>query len=356
MTPSFAGALVGTVRRAARRALATPFNSALTVGVGALGVALVVPLLQWALLDATWSGTAAACRARSGACWAFVGHKLPFILFGLYPAAERWRAASALAVLIGLIALTGMPGRWNRWLPIVWGAGLTLACLLLRGGGGLALVPTQAWGGLPVTLLLTAAGLAVGFPWAVLLALARRSRYRGPRALATAFVEGVRGVPLIAVLYLAVLILPLGLPPSLTPPKLVLAGAGIAAFAAAYLCEAVRAGLQMVPRSRLDAALALGLGRWQALGLVILPEALRIVIPSFVSIAVGFFQDTSLIVIVGLFDLLNTARLAALDPEWLGFSTEGFVFVGALYFAGSALLSRYGRWLERRMARAGTRV
>jgi general L-amino acid transport system permease protein len=200
--------------------------------------------------------------------------------------------------------------------------------------------------------LLTAGGLAGGFPLGVVLALGRRSEYAVPRAIAATLIEGVRGVPLIAVLYLAVFIAPLALPPALTLDKLVLAQAAVAVFAAAYLAEAVRSGLQLVPVGRVAAAHALGLGWWPAMRLVILPEALRIVIPSFISIAVGFFQDTSLIVVVGLFDLLNTARLAAQDPAWLGFSTEAFVFVGAIYFAGSALLSRYGRWLEHRLAAA----
>jgi general L-amino acid transport system permease protein len=160
----------------------------------------------------------------------------------------------------------------------------------------------------------------------------------------------VRGAPLVAVLYLAVLVVPLALARGVDVDKLLLAQAGMVVFAGAYLAEAVRAGLQMVPRRRLDAARALGLGWWQSMRLVILPEALRIVLPSFVSIAVGFFQDTSLVVIIGLFDLLNTARLAAQDPEWLGFHTEAYVFVGAVYFAGSALVSRYGLWLERRMS------
>jgi general L-amino acid transport system permease protein len=222
----------------------------------------------------------------------------------------------------------------------------------MRGVGTLEVVHTQEWGGLPVTVMLTAVGLGLGFPFGVLLALGRKSRHPVPHVIATTIVEVVRGVPLIAVLYLAVLVFPLALPTGIEVDKLLLAQAAVALFASAYLAEAVRAGLQMVPRGRMEAALALGLGRWQAMRLVILPEALRIVVPSFISIAVGFFQDTSLIVIIGLFDLLNTARLAAQDPSWLGFYTEAFVFVGLIYFVGSAALSRYGLWLEWRLAAA----
>ena len=190
----------------------------------------------------------------------------------------------------------------------------------------------------------------------MLLALGRRSSYAVPRLASTAIVEVVRGVPLVAVLYLAVLVVPLALSSGVEIDKLVLAQGGVAVFAAAYLAEAVRSGLQMVPARRVDAARALGLSWWQATRLVVLPEALRIVVPSFVSIAVGFFQDTSLIVIIGLFDLLNTARLAAQDPAWLGFHTEAYVFVGVIYFAVSALVSRYGLWLERRLGKSARRV
>ena len=200
--------------------------------------------------------------------------------------------------------------------------------------------------------MLTAVGLSLGFPLAVLLALGRRSALAVPRVLATTFVETVRGVPLIAVLYVAALVVPLALPAGIEIDKLFLAQGAIVVFASAYLSEAVRSGLQVVPRGQYDAARALGLGAWRMQRLVILPQALRVVVPSFVSIAVGFFQDTSLVVIIGLFDLLNTARVAAQDPEWLGFHTEAYVFVGALYFLGSVAATRYGLWLERRGARA----
>ena len=336
-----------------RRSFATPARAAVTSIVAAAVVAVALPLVRWAFVDATWRGTADACRAAAGgACWAFIRRKLPFIVFGLYPAGEHWRPAIATALLCALIVATAMPRCWTRWLPAAWAAGLALALGAMHGGLGLAVVPTQQWGGLPVTVMLTAVGLACGFPLGVLLALGRRSRRPVPRLAASMIVEGVRGVPLIAVLYVAVLVFPLALPGGVSLDKLLLAQMAVIVFAAAYLAEAVRSGLQMVPRQRLDAALALGLGWWKAMRLVILPEALRIVIPSFISIAVGFFQDTSLIVIIGLFDLLNTARLAAQDPDWLGFYTEAFVFVGVIYFCGSAALSRYGLWLERRMGTA----
>ena len=329
--------------RALRRSFATPLNTALTVVIVPLVVALAIPFVRWALIDATWTGTAADCHARNGACWAFVGHKLSFIIFGLYPANERWRAAAATIVLLALVVASLAPRCWRPTLLLGWAVGLLLAYALMSGAS------TQNWGGLPITIMLTALGLAGGFPIAILLALGRRSRRPVLRAASTAVVEVVRGIPLVAVLYLAVLIFPLALPTGIQLDKLALAQTAVILFAAAYLAEAVRSGLQIVPQRRLEAALALGLTWGQSMRLVILPEALRVVVPSFVSISAGFFQDTSLIVIIGLFDLLNTARLATQDPEWLGFSTEAYLFVGLLYVVGSTAIVRYGRWLEKRL-------
>jgi general L-amino acid transport system permease protein len=335
---------------ALKRSFASPLDALTTLVVAILAAVMLIPLGRWAIVDAVWRGTPGDCRAEgAGACWAFVGHKLRFLLFGLYPIAQQWRPAVVLVLLLALIALTARPELWRKWLLVTWLVCLTVAAWLMGGGFGLPRVPTRQWGGLPITLVLTATGLAGGFPIAILLALGRRSRLRVPRWIATVIVEVVRGIPLIAVLYLAALVLPLTLPRGFEPDKLLLAQAGIALFAAAYLAEAVRAGLQSIPRGQTEAALALGLRRWHLLRHVVLPQALRIVIPAFVSIAVGFFQDTSLVVIIGLFDLLNTARLAAQDPVWLGFYTEAYVFAGLIFFAGSGTLSRYGLWLERRI-------
>lgn len=332
-------------------AWSSPGNALVTVLVIAGALMLLVPVVRWALVDATWTGTAASCRVEGrGACWAFVWHKVSFILFGLFPPAERWRAATATGVLIALIGLSAHPAQWRRRLLVSWAIGLAVAFWLMHGGAGLGVVPARVWGGLPITLMLTTLGLAAGLPLGVLLALGRTSGSPMLRGAAGGVVEVVRGIPLIAVLYVAALVVPLTLPRGIEIHKLALAQLGVALFAAAYLAEAVRSGLQLMSRGQRDAALALGLTRWKAHRLVILPQALRVVIPSLVSIAVGFFQDTSLVVIIGIFDLLNTARVAAQDPDWLGFHREGFLFVGAIYFVGSAALSRYGLWLERKLS------
>jgi general L-amino acid transport system permease protein len=336
-----------------RATFASPLNAVLTIVAVAGAIGILAPLIRWALIDATWSGSAADCRANQhGACWAFIGDRLHFILFGLYPAAERWRPALATASLITLVAFTAAPRFWKRWLTIVWLAGLGILFWVMGGGAGLPTVPPRLWGGLPVTLMLTTIGLALAFPLGVMLALGRRSSLAVPRLAATTVVEVVRGVPMIAVLYVAALVVPLALPRGFQLDKLLLALVAVTMFASAYLAEAVRAGLQDIPAGQRAAALALGLTRWQAMRLVILPQALRVMIPSFTSIAIGFFQDTSLVVIIGLFDLLNTARLAAQDSAWLGFHTEAYVFAAIIYVAGSAAIARYSSWLERRVGHA----
>ena len=358
MSVSAAAAITTTPdRRWARgRATRRTLSAAVTIVAIVIATLVLAPVVKWAFVKAQWAGTAQDCRAPGvGACWAFIGHKLPFILFGLYPPAERWRPALATILIILLVIVTMLPAFWRRWLVAAWCVALALCLWLMGGGGPLPPVTTQQWGGLPVTIMLTAIGLAAGLPIGILLALGRRSHLSLPRLTATAIVEVVRGVPLVAVLYLSVLVVPLALSTGVAIDKLLLAQTGVAVFAGAYLAEAVRGGLQMVPPRRLDAARALGLSWWQSMRLIVLPEALRIVIPAFISIAVGFFQDTSLIVIIGLFDLLNTARLAAQDPEWLGFHTEAYVFVGVVYFTGSAAVSRYGLWLEHRLATSGRR-
>lgn len=345
----------GRVAPASRRFTARAFGSVgdtvVTVVVIVAAAFVLVPLVRWAAIDATWTGTAAECRVEGrGACWAFVSQKLSFLLFGLFPPAERWRAACATMGVLALVGWSAHPKHWRRSLAVVWVVGLTLAFWLMRGGLGLPPVAARLWGGLPITLMLTVIGLAAGMPLAIGLALGRMSANPIVRGTSGALVEVVRGIPLVAVLYVAALVVPLLLPRGVEIHKLALAQLGVAVFAAAYLAEAVRSGLQMIPRGQREAARALGLPWWTATRRVILPQALRVVVPSLVSIAVGFFQDTSLVVIIGIFDLLNTARLAAQDPAWLGFHREAFLFVGALYFAGSAAMSQYGLWLERRLA------
>ncbi len=318
---------------------------------------LVVPdVVRWALGDAVWSGEAAACRAAGGACWAFVAEKWRFILFGTFPADQHWRPTLAMLLTMGVLLASADRRFWGPRLLVLWAVGLGAAWLLMAGGlFGLSPVPTELWGGLPLTLGLSVVGLAVAFPLGVLLALGRTSALPVLRVLSTAYIELIRGVPLVSVLFMASVMIPLFLPTGVSIDKLLRAQIGLILFAAAYLAEVVRGGLQAIPKGQVEAASALGLGYWQRQRLIILPQALSLVIPPLVNTFIGFFKDTSLVIIIGLLDLLSTAKAALTDPAWRGFYKEAYLFVGVIYFLFCYALSRYSRYLETSLSKGRRR-
>ncbi len=312
----------------------------------------IPPLVQWAFTDAVWTTTdPAMCRKAEGACWAFITDKYRFIFFGLYPFTEHWRPVLAMALFIVLIAVSCYPPFWRWWLALAWPLVL-IACAVLMWGGvlGLTFVPTDQWGGLPLTLILAAVGMIGSFPLAILLALGRRSELPAIRAVSVGFIEFVRGVPLISVLFMASVMFPLFLPEGVTVNKLLRAQVGIILFTAAYLAEAVRGGLQAVPRGQYEAADALGLGYWKKTSLIILPQALKISIPPLVNQFISMFKDTSLVIIIGLFDLLTTAKTALADPQWRPFFVESYAFVALIYWSFCFFMSRYSLFIERRLS------
>jgi general L-amino acid transport system permease protein len=314
-----------------------------------LGLLAVVPIIRWAVIDAVWSGDAATCRAAAGACWAFIREKFLFILFGLYPPDQQWRPATALTIFAAIFGLSSMPRLWGLKLALLWAAAITAILWLMGGGFGLLPVATSQWGGLPLSLILATIGLLCGFPLATALALMRGSTLAVLRWSSAVFVEAVRGVPLIAVLFVSAMIVPLFLPPDIQVNKLASAQIGLVLFAGAYMSEIVRAGIQIVGAGQLEAAKSLGLTYVATQVRVVLPQAVRATIPALVTTAIGFFQDTTLVIVIGVFDFLNTARAATVDPTWLGFYFEAFLFVGVVYFLISAVISRYGMWLEKRL-------
>lgn len=325
----------------------SPLNGAITVVVAMLVAWVLVVVLRWMVFEATWTGTPEDCAARSGACWAFIGAKIRFITFGFYPPPEQWRSLAALLLLAGLVVASALPRLWRPGLVAAWIAVPTLCILLMTGLFSDDRISTDRWGGLTLTLLLSVTGFAGAFPLAILLALGRRSRLGGIRTLCVAFIEVLRGIPLIAVLYVATLLVPMMLPEGISVDKLLRAQLGITVFIAAYLAEIVRAGLQALPAGQTEAARALGLGAWQTVRLVTLPQALRAVIPAIVNLLIGVVQNTPLVAVIGIFDLLNAARKATDDPAWLGFYTEAYVFSALVYFALCFAASRYSLWLER---------
>jgi general L-amino acid transport system permease protein len=331
------------------------FSSLVTVTILYLAWKFVPPFVDWAFLDAVWSPKhPRICREaiEQGACWAFVADKYRFILFGTYPAEEHWRPAFAIVILVGLYILSALRCARGPWLVVVaWITGLGAVAWLMWGGiMGLSYVENERWGGLTLTLLLSTGGLGLAFPLALVLALARRSQLPMVRWLAIAYIELLRGVPLVSVLFMASVMLPLFFPSGVTIDKLLRAQLAMILFAAAYLAEVVRGGLQAIPRQQEEAAQALGLNYWQRTRFVILPQALRIAIPALVNTFIGFFKDTSLVVIIGLFDFLTAIKVSLGEPAWTGFGVEAYLFAAAGYFLFCYPLSRYSQTLERQQA------
>jgi general L-amino acid transport system permease protein len=306
------------------------------------------PIIDWAFLDAVWRPDANACRATEGACWGFIAEKHRFILFGTYPYEQHWRPGLASVILIGLWVFSAIRVFWKWWLLLVWLFGLlTIGGLMWGGAFGLPYVENERWGGLILTLLLSTFGVAFAFPLSILLALGRRSDMPVIRALCVGYIELIRGVPLISVLFMASVMLPLFLPSGVTIDKMVRAQLAIVMFAAAYLAEVIRGGLQAIPKGQYDAAHALALPYWRRTGLIILPQALRLSVPPLVNTFIALFKDTSLVLIIGLFDLLSTIKVSLTEPAWNGFGIEAYVFASLVYFAFCFAMSRYSKSFER---------
>jgi general L-amino acid transport system permease protein len=301
----------------------------------------------WAVDRAVFSGAPSDCLRADGACWAFVAEKHRLVLFGRYPFEQQWRPLLAMMVLTGLLLASMRP---RPGLAAAWVGGLGAVFVLMYGGVmGLPVVSTAEWGGLALTLVLSVIGVAGAFPLAVLLALARAGSLPLLKTLSVLYIELVRGVPLISVLFMASVLFPLFLPEGVTVNQLLRAQMGICLFAAAYLAEVVRGGLQGTPKGQYEAGAALGLSYAQKMRLVILPQALRRVIPPMVNVAIGVFKDTSLVAVVGLFDLLLATRSALSDAPWRPFFIEGYLFIAAIYFTFSFSLSCYSQHLEKKV-------
>jgi general L-amino acid transport system permease protein len=331
-------------------------NTLLTI-LGLIFIAWTLPpLIRWALLDAVWAGDGReACVAPgAGACWAFVKAKFSQFMYGRYPIDERWRVDLAgILFAIGVIAIAVPRLPFKRESAIYLFVIVPIADYILLVGGyfGLPYVETALWGGLLLTLVVAVVGIVASMPLGILLALGRRSRLPAVRYASIGFVEFVRGVPLITVLFMASVMLPLFLPSGVSFDKLLRALIGVALFSAAYMAEVVRGGLQAIPRGQYEAAEALGLGYWRRTRLIVLPQALKIVIPGIVNSCIALFKDTSLVLIIGLFDLLGIVQLNFTDSDWASPSVPatGYVFAGAIFWLFCFGMSRYSIYTERRL-------
>ena len=332
----------------ARACFNGPLNIAISAACIAALVWLVPPLFSWGVLNATWNGNAAACREAGGACWAFIREKFWFSVFGLYPYEERWRPGLMLVILVSLVISSTFRIFWTKWLILAWVVAAPLMLVLMGGGVlGLSPVATRLWGGITITGIIAVYGLALGYPLAIALALGRRSKLTLVRWFCTALIECVRGVPLISLLFMAAIMLPLFLPEGVTLDRLARVLVAYTIFTAAYLAEVVRGGLQAMPRGQYEAAESIGLNYWQKMRLIILPQALSITIPAQVNTFIGLFKDTTLVIVIGVFDFFTTLRSALGDPNWLGFPTEAYVFAAGVYFILCFAMSKYSQRLER---------
>ncbi len=223
---------------------------------------------------------------------------------------------------------------------------------LLADTAGLPRADTGLWGGIMVTFLIAAVGIVFSLPLGVMLALGRRSRLPIIQLLSVIFIEFVRGVPLITVLFMANTMLPLFVPQEWSPDRLLRPLIGVALFAAAYMAEVIRGGLQAIPKGQYEGAMSLGLGYWQMMRLIILPQALRIVIPGIVNTFIGLFKDTTLVTVVGIFDFLRTIEATLVDPTWATPTTRatGYAFAAVFYFLCCWGMSRYSIAVEKRLA------
>jgi general L-amino acid transport system permease protein len=310
--------------------------------------------VEWTFLTSNLQGEDRDACTSGGACWVFIKMRFAQFMYGFYTIEERWRVDLTFALLVaGIVPMMfeRMPGR--KWLAIfVLFIFPVIAFFLLVGGSfGLPVVDTSKWGGLSLTLVIAIVGIVASLPIGVVLALGRRSDMPVVRSVCIVFIEFWRGVPLITVLFMASVMFPLLMPEGAgaTFDKLLRALIGVALFSAAYMAEVVRGGLQAIPKGQYEAAQALGLGYWKMMGLVVLPQALKLVIPGIVNTFIGLFKDTTLVLIIGLFDFLGIVQAAATNPEWLGFAVEGYVFCAFVYWMFCFSMSRYSMHLEHKL-------
>jgi general L-amino acid transport system permease protein len=325
----------------------------------ALAVYIAPGLAQWGLFKAVFGTDADACQAvrGSGACWGVVAEKWRIIIFGRYPFEEQWRPEIATTLMVVALVLSCIRWFWKPWLALMW-IGVLAVFFALMGGGvlGLAPVRTDLWGGLPLTVMLATLSIFLAFPLSVLVALGRRSNLPAIRTMCVIYIELIRGVPLISVLFMASFMFPLFMPQGTTIDVLIRVLVGITLFAAAYMAEIVRGGLQAIPKGQLEAADTLGLTYWQTQRKIVLPQALAMVVPSMMNNFISIFKDTSLVTIVSLYELTGALGLALnSDVEWRPFKIEAYLFITAIYFTFCFAMSRYSLWVEKQVSVSRTR-
>ncbi|MDH4052901.1 MAG: amino acid ABC transporter permease [Rubrivivax sp.] len=325
----------------------------------AMAVWWLPALFNWGLTQAVFAASADQCQAArgSGACWGVVTEKYRLILFGRFPYDEQWRALIATAVMVGMVVVSCVRLFWKPWLGLIWLVALAVFFGLMFGGfAGMEFVATDRWGGLPLTVLLATLSIVLAFPLSVAVALGRRSNMPAIKTVCVLYVELIRGVPLISVLFMASFMFPLFMPPGTSIDVLLRVLVGITLFQAAYMAETVRGGLQAIPKGQQEAADTLGLSYWQAQRKIILPQALAMVVPGIMNSFIAMFKDTSLVTIVSLYELTGAMSLALnSDSDWRPFKIEAYIFIAAIYFVFCFSMSRYSLWIEHRLSTSKNR-
>lgn len=349
----------GAIAWVRRNLFDSPTSTLTTLLLAGLVLYLLPQALGWGLFNAVFATDANACQAArgSGACWGVVAEKYRFILFGRYPYDDQWRPLIATSLMIGGLVLSCMRVFWQRWLGLMWLGILVVFFTLMRGGVlGLEPVRTDLWGGLPLTVLLSTLSIFLAFPLAILVALGRRSNLPAIRSACIIYIELIRGVPLISVLFMASFMFPLFMPQGFTIDVLVRVVIGITLFAAAYMAEIIRGGLQAIPKGQLEAADTLGLSYWQTQRKIVLPQALSTVVPSMMNNFISVFKDTSLVTIVSMYELTGALSLALnSDVNWRPFKIEAYLFITIVYFIFCFAMSRYSLWVEKQLSASKAR-
>ena len=326
-------------------------STVLTLLSAALLWVVVPPFLDWAFFEADFTGTTGGECTADGACWAWLDQRIAQFLYGFYPAESYWRVNLAVVLLVPALAYVlfdNLPhARYGRWFSMAYPV---IAVVLLVGGFGLEGIPTDKFGGFMLNLVAGLAGIVLSLPIGIVLALGRRSRLPVVRILSVVFIEAIRGVPLITLLFVAIVILQLFLPPNISLDQLIRVMIMVTLFASAYMAEVIRGGLQAIPEGQYEAARAMGLGYWPMMRLIVLPQALKISIPGIVNTFIGLFKDTTLVIIIGLFDILGQAKLLQTNPDWIGeVDHETYVITALFFFIICFSMSRYSINLEKRL-------
>ena len=344
---------VGVIGWMRAHLLSSPLNIFLTFFSIFLVYLSIPPAIEWMFINADWAGDTREACSREGACWVFIRSWSKLIMYGSYPDTELWRINLAYVIFAaGLIAMMIPRVPKKGWIALFMLVGYPIVAFYLFTGGsfGLMMVETPLWGGLFLTLVIAVTGIVASLPIGVVLALGRQSDMPAVKSVCVGFIELWRGVPLITVLFMSSVMFPLFLPEGMNFDKLVRALVGVTMFSAAYIAEVVRGGLQAIPRGQYEAAKAMGLSYWKSMYLIILPQALKLVIPGIVNSFIALFKDTTLVLIIGLFDLLGVIQLSGTNPDWLGFRIEGYVFAAALFWVFCFGMSRYSIHLEKKLA------